>query len=358
MAYTSTFSFTRMSFLFSCLAVLSVLQTTLAQAPGGVSSSLKLWLKANSSVTPATQGAAITAWNDLSGGSNHATIPVLTPIVLNPTFQQNTLNFNPSVRFAGTSNLSFSALSGLLTPAVTSNNVSVYTVFLMNSTTSAPGRVVMVSQNPLTSDWQNMAGANFINRNGTSINGYRNGIGGPSVGPVVDTPVIASTHFTASNQWKTEINGNAFTSSAFTTTAFNAGYFRLGQSTYSNDDYFNGDIAEVILYTSDQSSLASHNQIESYLAVKYGIHKTGSYVNSSGTNIWDATANAAYHNDVFGIGQDNASGLLQSQSNSTNTGSGNGTGQSGKGNITISNPSSLANNAFLMIGHNTGALTR
>ncbi|UTN03278.1 cadherin-like beta sandwich domain-containing protein [Flavobacterium bizetiae] len=357
MVYTSTFSFSRMSFLFFWIVLLAFPCYVMAQSPGGVASNLKLWLKANSSVTPAIQGAAVTAWNDLSGGSNHATIPALTPVVLNPTYQQNTFNFNPSIRFSGTSNLSFSALSGILTPAVTSNNVSVYSVFLMNSSTSAPGRVVMISQNLLTSDWQNMAGANFINRNGTSINGYRNGIGGPSVGPVIGMPVIASTHFTAANQWKTEINGNVFTSAAFTTTAFNAGYFRLGQSTYSNDDYFNGDIAEVILYSADQSSLASHNQIESYLAVKYGIHKTGSYVNSSGTNIWDATVNVAYHNDVFGIGQDNASGLLQTQSNSTNTGDGSGTGQSGKGNITISNPSSLTNNAFLMIGHNTGALT-
>ncbi|NVK50536.1 MAG: DUF11 domain-containing protein, partial [Cyclobacteriaceae bacterium] len=102
---------------------------------------------------------------------------------------------------------------------------------------------------------------------------------------------------------------------------------------------------------------AERNIIESYLAVKYGITLdpfVGQYVNSSGNTIWN---NTTYWHDVFGIGKDNASGLIQVNSNSYNSGSGDGTGQSGKGNIVLSNPSSLDDGDFLMIGHDNGALT-
>jgi hypothetical protein len=96
--------------------------------------------------------------------------------------------------------------------------------------------------------------------------------------------------------------------------------------------------------------------VESYLAVKYGITLSPTvtnYVNSSGSVIWN---NTTYWHDVFGIGKDDGSGLNQPQSNSINSGSGDGTGQSGKGNIVLSNASSLNNNDFLIIGHDNGAL--
>jgi hypothetical protein len=359
MIYTSTHRFARISLLFFLVAFLFLSQIANAQAPGGIATNLKLWLKANSSVTPSIQGSAITSWNDQSSGGNNAvySTPMLSQTILNPTYQQNALNFNPTVRFAGTSTTNLSAIGGNLSPALTSNNISAYTVFLMNAISPGSSRVLMISQTPTTSDWQNQEGVDLLSRNGNNVYGSRNNSAGPIVGPGIGTPLIYSTHLTASSQWRSEINGNAFTTNVYPSAAFNSAYYRLGLSTYSSDDYLNGDIAEVILYNTDQSSLASHNQIESYLAIKYGIHKIGNYVNSSNAVIWDATANILYDNDVFGIGHDDASGLLQSQSNSTNTGSGDGTGQSGKGNIIISNPSSLVNNGFLVIGHNTGALT-
>ncbi|MFH7018315.1 MBG domain-containing protein [Flavobacterium sp. FlaQc-47] len=361
MIYTSTYSFTRLSFLFCWLAILLALPTVSAQAPGGISTNLKLWLKADVSVTPATQGAAVTSWGDQSGAGNNATYstPIFAQTVVNPTYQLNALNFNPTIRFPGTSNTNFASIGGTLTPAITSNNISAYAVFLMNSTASGgSGRAFIISQTPTSSDWQSPSNSGIISRSSASnLSSYRNNVQGPTLTYPTGQAIVFSSHFTAANQWTAEMNGNAFTSVTYTTAALNSGYYRLGTSTYSSNDWFNGDIAEVILYNSDQSSQPSHNQIESYLALKYGIHKVGSYANSSGTTVWDATANVAYHNDIFGIGQDDATGLLQVQSNSLNTGSGDGTGQSGKGNIVISNPSSLANNGFLIIGHDTGLLT-
>ncbi len=84
----------------------------------------------------------------------------------------------------------------------------------------------------------------------------------------------------------------------------------------------------MIVYTSAPSSL-EQERIQSYLAVKYGITKnsannTGTpedeadYFASDGTVTWDYSQNTSYHNDVTGIGRDDATELDQRKSKSIN----------------------------------------
>lgn len=89
-------------------------------------------------------------------------------------------------------------------------------------------------------------------------------------------------------------------------------------------------------------------QIESYLAVKYGITMLTGYLDSSATVVWNHSANAGYTGRVFGIGRDDTSTLLQTQSSSS-VGSGISIG--------LSSWSSLSNRQFLMAGDNNGAMT-
>lgn len=122
--------------------------------------------------------------------------------------------------------------------------------------------------------------------------------------------------------------------------------------------HMNGEVAEILLYPRSLS-LIEKQKIESYLAIKYGISLGSNtveidYINGLGNIVWPA--DATYKYDVFGIGRDNMSTLNQPQSNSINTGSGDGTGQAGKGNIVLSNPSSLDDGDFLLIGHDNAAL--
>ena len=124
-----------------------------------------------------------------------------------------------------------------------------------------------------------------------------------------------------------------------------------------NNYNFNGEVAEIITYPSGLTPL-ERTKIESYLAIKYGITLDPTiayYLSNTGNQLWNNTT--TYWHDVFGIGREDAYGLNQPQSNSINTGSGDGTGQNGKGNIVLSNPSSLDDGDFLMIGHNNAALT-
>ena len=48
-----------------------------------------------------------------------------------------------------------------------------------------------------------------------------------------------------------------------------------------------GDIAEIVLYDADQSAAGTEPQIASYLALKYGITLSHSYLASNGTTVWN-----------------------------------------------------------------------
>ena len=83
---------------------------------------------------------------------------------------------------------------------------------------------------------------------------------------------------------------------------------------------FDGYVHELIFYNRDLTA-AEMARIHTYLGVKYGITldntgggTQGDYISTSGTNLWDASLNAPYHNQVIGIGRDDAEGLLQKQS--------------------------------------------
>ena len=100
--------------------------------------------------------------------------------------------------------------------------------------------------------------------------------------------------------------------------AFNGTNGDLSLGFDSVDDFHSGDVGELVIYTGDLTA-AEHERIQSYLAVKYGITLDANFVHSGGTTIWDATANAAYHNAVTGIGRDDSSVLDQRKSKSVNS---------------------------------------
>ncbi len=91
----------------------------------------------------------------------------------------------------------------------------------------------------------------------------------------------------------------------------------------SSEDYYEGNISEIIYFQGQTIPDAEIRRIESYLAIKYGITLdnsagglNGNYVDSSGSVLWDAVANAAFHRNVAGIGADEDTALLQKQSRS------------------------------------------
>lgn len=112
---------------------------------------------------------------------------------------------------------------------------------------------------------------------------------------------------------------------------------------------YNGLIPELILFNRFISP-RERQQVESYLALKYGISLNQefpvSYLNSSGEVIWDAELNTAFSQNIAGIGRDDLSGLNQRVSESTQT----------TGLMKIGVKGELKNNSFLVWSDNGGPL--
>jgi hypothetical protein len=119
--------------------------------------------------------------------------------------------------------------------------------------------------------------------------------------------------------------------------------------------FFKGRLAEIMIFDKVLTG-TEQNQVESYLALKYGLLLQGSLVNGKGDKIWDLVKNKDYTGHLAGIGRDDATGLYQKQSSSSlesrllTVGAG-AIAPSNQANKTI-----LLDNTFLIWGDNQGDL--
>lgn len=129
-------------------------------------------------------------------------------------------------------------------------------------------------------------------------------------------PSITSTLRQATGNSAGYTNGQSLLSSAanqnFTATNIGIGRITTTNSTLAN-------IAEIIVYNTALTT-AQKNQVESYLAIKYGITLDQStptnYLGSNGTILWNATSAGVFQNNIAGIARDDLSTLSQLRSQS------------------------------------------
>ena len=355
------------------LLLLSVfsMSGTFAQSPGGVGANLSLWLRADASSTLNPTSGSLNSWSYFNNGNAFT-----ATAGSQPTVAPASINFLPSVAFNGTQFMvGPNGPGGAPIPAGT----KAYSIFAVwqSSVPAFGGNQRIWSQRPNSN-----AGDN--NFDGASLWVFPSGpaygdqpeinpfVTGVAVAPAYtsyilpyapNTVYISQINLLATNTNDLELvdQSNLATGAGITSTdpagaaltnrnlvdAFNI----LGARSTFLDEPFIGNLAELIIYTGPVSG-AQRSQVFSYLAMKYGIATNANFVSSGGVTTWDATANSAYNNFVFGIGRDDVSGLTISQSNSLATGSGNGAGQSTKGNIVLSNPSALVDQSFMVVGSN------
>jgi len=327
------------------------------EGPGGISSNLDLWLKADmvDGSTVVANGTSVNEWTDNGKGNNAKT----TDSARAPIYRNNTtdnFNFNPVIEFDNNNNTSSGDMTYLLsdrdvlegTGGFNSNDMFVVLI---------PDVSVSTGIIPLDTFTGRDDTGNYYSEDvtGFGYGAYSARLSGeyiaycigstsssspyPGYG-LADTSassnynqisIINIRHNSSNTGMEMYLNANQTNDlendvddfSSITNTRF-----FLGRSQYWSGS-FNGRIAEVITYntTNDDTNDSSHrNRIQSYLAIKYGITlapdsngTTKDYVNSDGTVIWDQSANsAAYNYDIAGIGRDNASELNQKQSSSVN----------------------------------------
>jgi len=369
---------------------------TPTNGPGGITSSLDLWLKADQldGFAVGADGTGVSKWAD-NGKGNHAETVVAGQ---EPVYQNNTtrnFNFNPVVEFENNNNTSNSDMTYIIndgsrdelssTAGFNSNDIYMVVMPDPSITSTMIPLDTFCSTDPLgNTAAEDVTGFGYGNYSARFTNerfgyciGTQNSYGRGTTNTTVDfnqIQIINTRHNSGNTGVNLYINNNLFgniTANAGTWAATNDTRYWLGRSQYWKGS-FDGRIAEVVTFSNtngDVSLTDSRNRIQSYLAVKYGITlgvngTSQDYVDSDGTVIWDQSVNNGYNYDIAGIGRDDASELYQKQSSSVNDAV-DGTGPI-EGILTIgltdiydtnsdnlaSNPTALNNKEFLMWGNN------
>jgi len=307
------------SYVFRCSIWVFVMTfTTLcfSQSPGGVSTNLELWTKANveayndAGITLATDNQSIQQWNDQSGNSLTLTSGA------GPSFQDdvaNRINFNPVTQWetSGAGNIAMGVGSALNLVGTTDHEV----LFVGITPTSGNNQTILSA---------NVSGGyQYRVSNGGQLQLLRTATA-LVIGGSTDTRDL-SPHISgvsrSGNQFDVTLDGR---NDGTNTVAadFGTGNFNVGNRAFNgapNYENYEGELGELIVYSSSVSA-TERLQIQSYLALKYGITldqtSPTNYLSSTGSVLWDATANAAYSSDVFGIANDLTSDLDQRVSKS------------------------------------------
>jgi hypothetical protein len=322
-----------------------------------------LWLRGDIGVTGVGE---VTNWADQSGSAFNAIPNGGTGPAKLGDADNGGLNFNPTLQFGTLESLDI--VNGILGNSVVYNDLWIYSV---NSSTSATTLSNIVNQGVSGATeitYQVPTAGSLFSFNpgtGTALTAAWGGIAG-----------TANNNF---NLWNAGFSSDETTPSGSIKTIYRDGLqIATGSdgTTFTSDNsdltigsdllganLFSGEIAEIMVFTSVPSAI-QQQQIQSYLAIKYGITldqtdndatiDEGDYILEDLTTVvWDESANSAFHNGVAGIGRDDGMFLNQKQSQSKDTDAivTLGLGQIAGNNDLNSNAIS-SNKSFLMWGHN------
>jgi len=338
------------------------------QGPGGVTNNLTHWYRADYNVESLGEGTDASEWADFNGG---AIVSQLGDANM-PKFKVGAFdyfNFNPGVNFTAASQ----TLGTITGPTVSAQQYDIFTLTKEGLAPGGNGRVFssLVSGSDLSgsiSYWDGIGilADNRIERVNTAYN-FRYLANPGNINWASNSPSIMFNTFTNTTVSK-GLNGAANgTTATHTAIGSLTGGHAIGSTQFSSNGSdnagFTGNIGELIIYGAGNVSATDRNKIDSYLAIKYGVTLAAgtNYTTSTDAVVWDATANATYHNNVTGIGNDFRSALNQKQSRSQHTNTNNQVtiGLGGIAATNNANTSQLIDGQFLIWGDNgnTQAMT-
>ncbi|MBL7856607.1 MAG: T9SS type A sorting domain-containing protein [Cyclobacteriaceae bacterium] len=272
------------------------------QIPGGVGGALSVWLKGNDGLEeapndPAENGDAITSWLDKSGSGNHYTAAA------GPTRLDDGINFNavPEILAGG-----FDAP----TTAALGNDWTLFFV-AQKLPSDNNGRLFEgATGNFLWGYWGTFTQSIFLNGNPNNNNsGIATNIG------IENVRLNSYVRESAGGTLEARSNGTSLTTFGSSNSA-NGIRIDINQGATVASESSHSRVGEVLIYNGALSA-AEVSRIESYLSIKYGITKSGNYLASDGTVIWNSATLAGYLNGIAGIGRDDVSGLDQRKSTSS-----------------------------------------
>lgn len=356
--------------LIAALLPMAFPATGVLANPGGVAPAL--WVRADlgafadiGGTVPATDAQGVAHWGD-QGGLH---VNLLNANVNNQPHWRAAaaaFNFNPFIDFDSGGNPDMLLSAANSTPfTAASDNVEVYVV--VNGQNTASGKLFGVSQSEASH-----AGAeqgdypSFMYWLSNRMAGYnRSAPGSITFGNRTMVPHetnllnLTMTHTTGS-VGTTSYVFNGVTDATFPSSAVDVGLYDVQIGDVApGDDMLDADIAEVVVFNTNLETI-ERNQVQAYLATKYGI-TLGSpttpfnYTASDGTTVfWFSSS--VYQNDVAGIGLDGGSQLDQRVSQSVNAGFQPAIANGSSFNTSQgANAAFSADRSFLMWGSNAGS---
>ncbi len=290
---------------------------SLAQSPGGISSDLRIWLKADDGFSPSS-------WTDHSGANNHYT---QTNMSRQPFVASELYNFNPVVDFGGSASADGRFMVVPDGQPFSDDGLSgTFVTVTLNRTGGTSGyRDILGFGSTTTGDGLIQANVPAITKLNDAIVLYSS-IVSPFPGEYPDNELLLTDVSYTVNVAGIEygLNGRTDTTAQIRTTSDS--HMASGSVLGSQGEVTNGVIGELIAFERDLTA-NEKQRVRSYLAIKYGVTLRDSigigfdYVDALGIEVWSGTSSdSAYHHNVFGIARDDASALHQKQSRSTNAG--------------------------------------
>jgi uncharacterized repeat protein (TIGR01451 family) len=330
-AVTKTFNYRQ-----SCVDVYHYVPTPPALYPACATPAPKWWYKADAGTSTATNGAAVSFWNDQSPSAFN----VAQAGALRPTYNTNGINFNPSLSFSGTQNLFKAATTGL-----TGTNKTILSVALAN--TLPAGTVGIIGTGTTLNEIQ-------YGYQGGKLNVYENALAnGLATTANTASTVMLSSFIENANAYSFFNNGVANGTASFNSSP-TGNRLTIGShnATGVDKNFFNGQIAEIIVFDRAVTAIERANA-ESYLAIKYGVTLGHDYTNSLGTVLYPI---ASFANRITVIGREDCQNLNQKQSKSVNAGNWTMGLQTIATNNALNTNTFSTDNSFLALGDDNGAM--
>ncbi|MDR9399329.1 MAG: Calx-beta domain-containing protein [Salibacter sp.] len=324
--------------------------------PGGVGCALKLWYRPDAGITG---GSSVSAWTDDSQGVLATAAASNNEPQFNGGTSDTTFNFQNYLTFDGSNDrlgidLSYNSvsLSKIYTFVAfrtdeTGGSYNSNWAFLdfdrsefFNNYITDDGKVA------LSYNSNDIEGSPGLNDNKPHIGGF-----------VFDNSLSEDTKLFADGvtEYSNDEKGGSFQVGSG---SVRYGYIGDGSEASSlngqgNNIYYKGDIAEIIYVEGQTLSSSEINQIQSYLALKYGVTLNMSddpatssiderdYLNSAGNTVWDYSANSGNNSAIAGLIRDDGASLEVLKARSVNGGA-----------ILTGEVSSLSDQESIVWGHN------
>jgi hypothetical protein len=291
--------------------------------PCGFKAPFLLWLKANDG--PYIDPGVKFEWRDRSQAFNIDQEAQKSYPFNNIVLQNSAINFNPAIKFDGTSG---QYMSGIV---LNTHGFSVKsTLFSVTDPTPASTKTFpqgIFSANNGTNIGQGLflvkpSGSPFYVLGGTNTSNSLSNQGSANLNyPILLRGIFPDSIRTQNSEfWDNGVSLGKKTTSPYESYPAVTQNFNVGGSSISAVRVFDGKIAEII-YFHDILSVNEADKVESYLSIKYGISLKKNYLASNGTTIiWNYTGNPTFQTHITGIGFDAGYALDQRVSHNTSPG--------------------------------------